>query len=155
MSPTPPAGLGPLGVLARYRRAILDRSADDLADLYAVDGVHEFPFLFPGMPARLHGREEVRAGYRAAWDASPALPERILEVAVHTSTDPEVIIVEQTVTGTVTGTGEPFAFPGLVVMRVRGGALVRVRDYMDGLCMARALGRLPAVAALLDGRRSG
>ncbi|MFJ5528292.1 nuclear transport factor 2 family protein [Streptomyces sp. NPDC093261] len=154
MSPTPPADLGPLGVLARYRRAMLDRSADDLADLYAVDAVHEFPFLFPGMPARLHGREEVRAGYRAAWDASPALPGQILEVAVHPSTDPEVITVEQTVTGTVAGTGQPFAFPGLLVMRVRGGALVQVRDYMDGLGVAQALGRLTTVAALLDGRRS-
>ncbi|MEV6023320.1 nuclear transport factor 2 family protein [Streptomyces sp. NPDC052036] len=155
MSPTPPTVLGPLGVLARYRRAILGRSADDLADLYAADAVHEFPFLFPGMPARFLGREEVRAGYRAAWHASPALPEQILEVAVHTPTDPEVITVERTVTGTVTGTGEPFAFPGLLVMRVRGGALVQVRDYMDGLGVAQALGRLPTLAALLDGRRSG
>ncbi|MEU6095669.1 nuclear transport factor 2 family protein [Streptomyces sp. NPDC047079] len=154
--PLPPAGLGPLGILARYRRAMLEKSADDLAALYAVDAVHEFPFLFPGMPARWHGREEVRAGYRAAWDASPALPEQVLEVAVHASTDPEVITVEQTaVTGTVATTGEPFAFPGLLVMRVRGGALVHVRDYMDGLGVAHALGRLPAVAALLEGRRPG
>ncbi|MGW1159916.1 nuclear transport factor 2 family protein [Streptomyces sp. NPDC002513] len=155
MSPTPPAGPGPLGILTRYRRAILDRSADDLADLYAVDAVHEFPFLFPGMPARFHGREEVRAGFQAAWAASPAVPEQVLEVAVHMSTDPEVITVEQTVTGTVAATGKPFAFPGLVVMRVRGGALVQVRDYMDGLGVARALGRLPAVAALLDGHGPG
>ncbi|MEU2780190.1 hypothetical protein ABZ646_47280, partial [Streptomyces sp. NPDC007162] len=63
------ANLGPREVLARYQRAMLDKSADDLADLYAVDAMHEFPFLFPGMPERYQGREEVRAGYRAAWDA--------------------------------------------------------------------------------------
>src|SRR5262245_59464302 len=101
MSPYPSAGLGPREVLARYRRAMLDKSADDLADLYAVDAVHEFPFLSPGMPARYNGREEVRAGYKAAWGASPARPERIREVAVHESTDPEVITVEQVVAGTV------------------------------------------------------
>ncbi|MCD0486526.1 nuclear transport factor 2 family protein, partial [Streptacidiphilus sp. ASG 303] len=62
----------PREVLARYHRAVLDRSADDLADLDAADAVHEFPVPFPGMPARHPGRAEVRAGFRAAWDASPA-----------------------------------------------------------------------------------
>ena len=155
MPPAAPAALGPRDVLARYRSAMVDKSADDLADLYSVDAVHEFPFLFPGMPARYHGREEVRAGYRAAWGASPAQSRQIHEVAVHDSTDPEVITVEQIVTGTVATTGEPFAFPGLLVMRVRNGLIVHVRDYMDGLAVAHAMGRLPAVAAMLSGRQAG
>jgi ketosteroid isomerase-like protein len=150
MPPAAPAALGPRDVLARYRRAMVD-----LADLYSVDAVHEFPFLFPGMPARYQGREEVRAGYRAAWGASPAQPQQIREVAVHESTDPEVITVEQIVTGTVATTGEPFAFPGLLVMRVRNGLIVRVRDYMDGLAVAHTMGRLPAVAAMLSGHQAG
>jgi ketosteroid isomerase-like protein len=141
MSTSASAGLGPRAVLDRYRRAILDKSADDLADLYAPDAVHEFPFRFPGLPARYRGREEVRAGYRALWDASPARPESIHEVAVHESTDPEVITVEQTVTGTLTTTGAPFEVPGLLVMRVRAGLLVHVRDYMDGLAVTGALPR--------------
>ncbi|MFI2639503.1 nuclear transport factor 2 family protein [Streptomyces sp. NPDC018610] len=130
MSGLPPARPGPHDVLARYRRAILDRSADDLAGLYAADAVHEFPFAFPGVPARHRGREEVRAGYRALWGASPARPERIDEIAVHATADPEVIVVEQTVTGTLVTTGRPFAVPGLLVLRVRDGLLVHVRDYM-------------------------
>ncbi|MER5639829.1 nuclear transport factor 2 family protein [Kitasatospora sp. NPDC002227] len=139
----------PREVLDRYRRAILDRSADDLAELYAADAVHEFPFLFPGMPACYRGREEIRAGYAAAWGASPARPTEIREVAVHESTDPEVLTVEQLVVGTLATTGAPFAFPGLLVLRVRDGRLVQVRDYMDGLGVAHAMGRLPAVAARL------
>ncbi|MFF4407502.1 hypothetical protein [Streptomyces sp. NPDC001404] len=91
MPGTTPAGLGPREVLARYRQAILDKSADDLADLYSVDGVQEFPFLLPGVPARYVGREEVRAGYRAMWGGSPVRPREIREVAVHQSTDPEVV----------------------------------------------------------------
>ncbi|MEU1711052.1 nuclear transport factor 2 family protein [Streptomyces sp. NPDC005706] len=142
----------PRAVLARYQRAMLDSSADDLADLYAPDAVHEFPFLFPGMPARYQGREEIRAGYRAAWGASPARPQEIGEVVVHESTDPEVITVEQVVTGTVTTTGRSFRFPGLLVMRVRGGQIVHVRDFMDGLGVAHAMGRLAAVAAGLGDR---
>ncbi|MFF4213917.1 nuclear transport factor 2 family protein [Streptomyces sp. NPDC001796] len=155
MPTTAPTGLGPRDVLARYRRAVLDKSADDLADLYSADAVHEFPFLFPGMPARYHGREEVRAGYRAAWGASPAQPQQIREVAVHQSTDREVIIVEQIVTGAIATTGGRFEFPGLLVMRIRNGLIVHVRDYMDGLGVAHAMGRLPAVAAMLSGHQAG
>jgi len=144
-----PGNPDPRDVLVRYQEAMLDWSADDLADLYAVDAVHEFPFLFPGMPERYQGREEVRAGYRAAWGTSPARPTEIRDVVVHDSTDPEVITVEQVVTGTVTTTGRPFSFPGLLVIRVRDGLIVHVRDYMDGLRVAHTMGRLPAVATSL------
>lgn len=152
MPDTASTDLKPREVLARYQRAMLDKSADDLADLYAVDAVHEFPFLFPGMPERYEGREEVRAGYRAAWDASPAQPQEIREVAVHENTDPEVIVVEQIVSGTLTTTGKPFSFPGLLVIRVRNSQIVHVRDYMDGLGVAHAMERLTAVAASLSDR---
>ena len=152
MPDTTSASPGPREILARYQRAMLDKSADDLADLYAVDAVHEFPFLFPGMPPRHEGREEVRAGYRAAWSASPAQPQEIRDVVVHDSTDPEVITVEQVVTGTVTTTGQPFSLPGLLVIRVRDGQIVHVRDYMDGLGVAHAMDRLAAVVASLGDR---
>lgn len=141
---------GPSELLARYRRAMLDLDADALAGLYAEDGVHEFPFLFPGMPECYRGREEVRAGYRAAWGASEARPREIREVAVHPGADPEVLVVEQLVIGTVASTGQPFTLPGLLVLRAREGLLVHVRDYMDGLGVAHAMGRLAAVAARLE-----
>ncbi|MGV9248965.1 nuclear transport factor 2 family protein [Streptomyces sp. NPDC003710] len=152
MPDTISGNLGPREVLARYQQAMLDKSADDLADLYAVDAVHEFPFLFPGMPERYQGREEVRAGYRAAWGASPAQPQEIREVVVHENTDPEVIVVEQIVSGMLTTTGQSFNFPGILVIRVRNSQIVHVRDYMDGLGVAHAMDRLTAVAASLSKR---
>ena len=63
MSESFSATLSPREVLARYHHAMLHLSADELADLYAVDAVHEFPFLAPGRPTHYRGREEVRAGY--------------------------------------------------------------------------------------------
>jgi ketosteroid isomerase-like protein len=139
----------PQGVLRRYQQAMLDQSADDLADLYATDAVHDLPFLFPGMPPRYEGREEVRAAYQAAWSASSAQPDEVRVVAVHQTEDPEVIVAEQVVAGTNASTGEHFEFPGVVVLRVRNGHIVEVRDYMDGLAVARAMHRLPAVVAAL------
>lgn len=134
-----PAGRSPHDVLDRYYQAMLDKSADDLADLYAADAVHEFPFSTPGFPPRFEGREAVRAGYRAAWGASPAQVSEIRRVAVHQTADPEVIVAEQVVVGTVPAADAAFTVPGLLVLRVRGGLISEVRDYIDssGLSGAR------------------
>ncbi|MFG2693390.1 nuclear transport factor 2 family protein [Kitasatospora sp. NPDC048407] len=128
-----------LDVLARYQRAMLRLDADALAELYAPDGVHEFPFRFPGFPARLEGREEIRAGYKAAWSGTPARPTGIEETGVHLSTDPEVLVAEQTVRGEIAGGRGEFAIPGLLVLRVRDGLIVHARDYMDGLAVTGGL----------------
>ncbi|KUJ67483.1 hypothetical protein ACZ90_26865 [Streptomyces albus subsp. albus] len=143
MSDSPqPSGSTPRGVLAGYHQAMLDKSADDLADLYAVEAVHEFPFTTPGFPARYTGREEVRAGYRAAWGASPVEVREIREVVVHQTADPEVIIAEHVVVAALPATDRTVTVPGLLVLRVRDGLITWVRDYMDGLGVARATGRL-------------
>ncbi|WP_129842452.1 nuclear transport factor 2 family protein [Streptomyces sp. RFCAC02] len=128
----------PLSVLARYRRAMLTKSADDLADLYAPDGVHEFPFAFPGVPGRLAGREAVRETYRALWGATPVTVRAVHEVAVHTTGDPAVIVAEQTAV-TAGADGSERHVPGLLVLRVGDdGLLTHVRDYMDTGAVQRA-----------------
>ncbi|MEO3754289.1 nuclear transport factor 2 family protein [Streptomyces sp. B6B3] len=139
-NPGPSAVRAPREVLARYHQAMRDKSADDLADLYAPDGLHEFPFASPGFPPRYEGREEVRAGYRAAWGATPVRVEAITDVTVHDTGDPEVVIAEHVVVATLPPAGDTFTVPGLLVMRVRGGHIVRVRDYLDGLAVAGARG---------------
>lgn len=133
-----PAVRTPREVLACYYRAMLDKSADDLADLYAGDAVHEFPFTSPGFPARYEGREAVRAGYRAAWGASPVQVEEIRKTAAYETADPEVIIAEHVVVGTLPTSRATFTVPGLLVLHVRNGLITRVRDYMDGLRVAGA-----------------
>ncbi|MFF5492124.1 nuclear transport factor 2 family protein [Streptomyces aquilus] len=130
--------LDPREVLARYHQAMRDKSADQLAELYARDAVHEFPFTAPGFPPRYTGREEVRAGYRAAWGASPVRVVEIRDVVVHETRDPEVIVAEQTVVAAVPGGTDQFSVPGLLVLRARDGLLVHVRDYMDGFGVSEA-----------------
>jgi len=127
-------------VLSRYYQAMLDKSADDLADLYAVDAVHEFPFTSPGFPQCYEGREAVRTGYRAAWGASPADVEEIRRIAAYETADPEVIVAEHVVVGTLPAARATFTVPGLLILHVRGGLITRVRDYMDGSGVAAARG---------------
>ena len=124
--------------IARYQQAMLDKSADALADLYAEDAVHEIPFAVPGFPPRFEGREAVRAAYGAMWEKSPVVIERVDSLAVYQATDPEVAVVEQLTIGSVGPGGPQFSMPSLLVLRVRNGLIVQCRDYMDGLTLSRA-----------------
>jgi uncharacterized protein len=153
MPESPQATRGPREVLTRFQRAAIDKSTDDFADLYAVDGVHEFPFTRPGVPSRLQGREQIRAFAQANWDASPLRYEEYRNVVVHETADPAVIVVEQEAAGTVTTTGRRFILPNVIVLKVRDGQIVHLRDYVNVLAVAEATDRLPALLAGIGGRR--
>jgi ketosteroid isomerase-like protein len=142
-------------VLASFHQAMIDVSADDLADLYAVDGVHEFPFLSPGFPARYTGREEVRAGYRARWADHPVKLNEVRTVFVYQTTDPEVIVCAAELDGTLNATGQPFGASGLLTLQVRDGLITHCRDYMDSLGICHSLGVLAEVVASLDAQAVG
>jgi hypothetical protein len=53
------------------------------------------------------GSEEIRASYKANWNATPVQVDEIHDVVVYESTDPEVIIGEWGGTGTLTTSGGP------------------------------------------------
>ncbi|WP_433512762.1 nuclear transport factor 2 family protein [Nonomuraea sp. CA-143628] len=119
-------------VVAAYHAAMLHKSADELADLYAEDGLHEFPF--GGLPP-FKGREEIRAGYTLMWGAMKALVKEIRDVTIRQTTDPEVIVAEQQTVVTVAD--QELTVPGLLILRVRDGLIVHARDYMDTSAVAR------------------
>ncbi|WP_327108817.1 nuclear transport factor 2 family protein [Nonomuraea glycinis] len=118
-------------IVTAYHDAMSHKSPDALADLYAEDGLHEFPF--GGLPP-YQGRERIRDGYRASWGTSPAEVQEIRNVLIHHSTDPEVLVVEQE---TVVKVGDrSITVPGLLILRIRDGLIVHTRDYMDATAIA-------------------
>jgi ketosteroid isomerase-like protein len=126
-------------VLERLRQASISQSADDLSQVYAADAVHEFPFTRPGLPSRLSGRDEIVNWISAGWQAYPLKYERYRTLAIHDTSDPATIIVEQEALGVSAATGE-FALPNLVVLTARDGQIVRLRDYVSIPAAAAALG---------------
>ncbi|MEV0401695.1 nuclear transport factor 2 family protein [Actinoallomurus sp. NPDC050550] len=130
-------------VYDRIRRAVLDGSPDDYADLYAADAVLKFPFTAPGFPRSLHGREEIRAHLRAAFGRAVRI-EEFRDVVVHETTDPDVIVAEHAIVGAATASGLPCSIANLLVLTIRDGHIVHQRDYLDVLGAAVAAGRLPA-----------
>jgi len=127
-------------VLERLRQAAISQSADDMSRVYAADAVHEFPFTPPGVPSRLEGRDEIVNWIAAGWKAYPLKYERYRTLAIYDTSDPETIIVEQEALGTSASTGE-FALPNIVVLTVRNGQIARLRDYVNIMAAAVAMGR--------------
>jgi ketosteroid isomerase-like protein len=127
-------------VLERMRQAAISQSVDDMSRVYAVDAVHEFPFTLPGLPSRLEGRDEIVNWIAAGWKDYPLKYERYRTLAIHETSDPETIVVEQEALGTSASTGK-FTLPSIVVLTVRNGQIARLRDYVNILAAAAAIGR--------------
>jgi ketosteroid isomerase-like protein len=131
-------------VLERLRQAAVDQSTDDLTRLYAADAVHEFPFTRPGLPSRLEGRDAIVNWIAAGWKTNTLRYESYRTLAIHDTSDPETIVVEQEAVGTSTATGE-FALPNIVVLTVRHGQVAHLRDYVNIPAAAAAIGHdMPA-----------
>jgi ketosteroid isomerase-like protein len=99
---------------------------------FAVDGIMEWPFRLKGVPARLEGREAIRAAVEPVWERARKANRRITgheRVVFHQTTDPEVAIVEFDMLGeTVRG---PFRQAMVYLLRVRDGRVVLLREFVD------------------------
>lgn len=136
--------LSPRDVFARIQQAALNPD-EGLAELYAPAAVHEWPFPFPGARSRLSGQAEIQAYFRRmlTGGAGRFRFERFGNVVIHDTADPEVIVAEYDIHGTVLATGRPFAFSYVMVLRVRDGRITHLRDYLDPLAMTRAAAAPP------------
>jgi ketosteroid isomerase-like protein len=137
----------PREVFLALVNGIADGNPDGLPELYAeqIDVSHPFDPLH-GAPFR--SREDIRKGMEQRAAAGPQPRRRVGNVAIHETTDPEVIVAEFEYQGT-TDAGEPYALPAIFVMRVRNGEIVSSRDYHDHLASARARGQLGELFAAI------
>jgi ketosteroid isomerase-like protein len=115
--------LAQAGVGANDNGATLDLCADDV--------VFEFPFAPPGHPARVEGKPELGA-YLKRISGRRRL-QGVSNLEIHETVNPDVAIVEMTMTGTVTATGAPYEQSYVGVLTVRDGLIVRYRDYWNPL----------------------
>ena len=134
----------PREVFDRMQRQWLDLDGDGLGALLAPDAVVELPFAGPGRPGRFEGRDAFSAFAGPARAALPVRFEAVRDIVVHDAADPEVIVVEYVLEGTVTTTGRHAAAPFIGVLRVRDGRIAHWREYQDAAAIARALAPEPA-----------
>jgi uncharacterized protein len=139
--------LSPAEVFLALVNGVAEGRWEELPGLYAeqTDVVHPFDPL--RQPA-LRTRDELREHFSSA-GAGPRPARRAANITIHQTADPEVIVAEFEYQGTAAGTGEPYALPGIFVLRVRNGEIVSSRDYFDHLTAARVRGQLDALIAVV------
>jgi hypothetical protein len=143
MSAGPPR---PRETIERFLKAVVSPAPGDMADCYADQVVIEMPFASGLVPARLETtREEIRQRFAAG--AAARRYTGLRDVRVHETADPDVVVLEYTLDGTRVGDGEPFTMTFVMVLTFRDGLIAHSRDYADPIAGARALGRLPELAA--------
>jgi ketosteroid isomerase-like protein len=144
-----PATASPRHTAEQLLEATTSPDPGDIADCYAPAVVIEMPFAAaPLYPARIETtREELRARFRAG--AAIRRYQRLSDVAIHDTADPEVVITEYQLHGELIQTGEPFTQQFAMVMTVRNGQIVHSRDYANPITGARLLGKLPELLAAL------
>ncbi len=114
-------------VLELRNEALLRNDAEAFAALFAPHGAIEQPFARDGVPARLEGRERIRA-FSARGFAAVRI-DALEEIAAHQTDDPEVVIVELLAKGVFASSGHPFSTRSISVFRIRDGAIVLFRTY--------------------------
>lgn len=112
------------------------------AGLLAEDVVIEMPFAPADRPRRWAGREAFLAFAGPQQAAFGGRFEDVRNVVVHDTADPEVIVVEYELAGTVKATGRRAAAPFIGVLRVRNGRIAHWREYQDVPAIAEALGQV-------------
>lgn len=137
--------LSPREVFLALVNGVAEGRWAELPDLYAEQTHVVHPFD-PLRAAALRTRDELREHFRPTGNG-PRLNRRATNITIHETTDPEVIVAEFEYRGTVEETGEPFAFPGIFVLRVRDGEIVSSRDYFDHVSAARVRGQLDTLVA--------
>jgi ketosteroid isomerase-like protein len=146
MSPPVNINLAPRDAYARFQAVLLGNAPALAEDLYAEDVVIELPFARPGMPRRFEGRDAFRS-FAAGQASLPVHFDGFRNVVIHDTADPEVIIAEYDLAGTVTTTNRQASASFVLVLRVRDGRIVHLREYQNVLGMAAALGQLPEALA--------
>jgi uncharacterized protein len=145
MSQTP----SPHQVVETLMKRIADREWEGLDELYAEDTVVEHPFALPA-PTRIEGRAAIRAHFANV--AAAPLKLRLLNMVVHATTDPEVVIAEWDYEVQVTTSGRSSRVSNIQISRVRDGKVVESRDYHNHAAMAALMGRLPQLVDALAKR---
>jgi len=140
----------PREVVEQVRRMVAGEGVV-FADLFAPDGVLEYPFTLPGQPRELRGREAIRSYFVTAPGSRQVFAMDGVEALVRETDDPEVVVTEIEHHGRSLVTGEPYRSRALGVIRVRNGQIVHYQDYMDAIATARLLGRTADLAAALSG----
>lgn len=126
-----------LGLMQQYQTLLLEHRFDEWIELWADDGICEFPFARPERPKILKGKAEILS-YMTAFPSWFTV-EGVDELRVYQGTDPNVVIVEMKIRAHAVDSGKPYNQRFVIVAEARDGKLSHYREYSNPLVSAEAL----------------
>jgi ketosteroid isomerase-like protein len=133
------------------RKMVESRDGGMFAELFAEDGVLEYPFAAPGFPTVLKGQTQIRELIARMREMRNVFEIHEISAVAYETTDPELVIAEITHSGHSHATNRPYTNTAVGFIRVRDGKIVHYKDYMNPIAAAEFLGRLPAMLEALSG----
>jgi hypothetical protein len=125
-----------VALMQSYQTLITEQRFDEWIELWADDGVCEFPFAAEGRPHRLCGKGEILE-YMTQYPGRISI-DGIDDFRVHLGFDPHVMVVEMSIRATTTQTGKPYNQQLVIIGQTKGGKLAHYREYWNPLIWAEA-----------------
>jgi hypothetical protein len=126
-----------LTLMQQYQTLLTEARFDEWIELWADDGVCEFPFASPERPRVLQGKEQILA-YMTDYPSRISI-DGVDELRVHPALDPNVVVVEMTIRGRAVETNKTYNQQYVIVAEARDGKLAHYREYWNPLVSAEAL----------------
>ena len=137
-------------MVQRYLYLFSQQSWDEWIDLWADDGVLEFPFAPAGRRSRYVGKPDILAYMKAVAVrmAGQIKSEGLDYFHMHPMLDPSAFCLEMAVRGRILETGAPYLQKYISIMEMRGKKLSLYREYWNPLVSMDANGGREAWTAV-------
>jgi ketosteroid isomerase-like protein len=126
-----------LAIARSYMMLLKDRRFDEWIELWADDGICEFPYAPEGRRL-LEGRKAIYT-YMTSYPEVMAI-DSVAEMRVHPMLDPEIAVVELAINGRALATGRAYNQRYVIFIEAKGGKIWRYREYWNSLISIEAFG---------------
>ncbi len=125
---------------AMLRRVLGNRlrsDAETFPDMFAVDGVLEYPYAPPGLNTPIAGRDAIIANFQRIRKLLRI--DGVADVSEIEVSDPDMVVLEFSGSGEGLLTKEAYNQRYISVIRMRDGNIVHYKDYWNPIALLRAV----------------
>lgn len=136
-------------LVQRYMGLYAQQNWDEWIDLWADDGVLEFPFAPSGRKSRYVGKAEIRTYMMGTHARMTGIirSDGMAYFRIHPMADPGMTCLEMAVKGRVVATDAPYLQKYIAIIEMRGDKLASYREYWNPLVSSDANGGREAWSA--------
>jgi len=132
-------------LMAEYQMLLAQRRFDEWIELWADDGVLEFPYAPAGRRRAYRGKADILAYMKHA--TGRVVADSIEHMRVFPMQDPDIAVVELTTKGRALANDAPYNQSFVFFFEVQDGKMRRHREYWNPLVTIDAIGDRDAWAA--------